>query len=78
MTMRDHPIYEDDKWGSDVPISMPLEPDEGNEAQRDFGGFGFGDGGLTHAMTADDRERIVTSFFGPRGGVNYSDEDQGG
>lgn len=53
-------------WGSDVPISMPVPPED-RPVLVDFGGFGFSTGGITHNITAADREEMFTPFFKPPG-----------
>lgn len=50
-------------WGSDVPISQPLAPDE--DVLVDFGGFGFSTRGMVHNLSDSDAEEMFTPTYAP-------------
>lgn len=51
-------------WGSDVPVSRPVANEE-LPSLVDFGGFGFGEGGLTVNATPQEIEEVFVPHFAP-------------
>lgn len=52
-----------DFWGSDVPVSMPVPPDERPTVR--MGGFAFGRHGICHDITAEVVEELSTPTYAP-------------
>lgn len=52
-----------DAWGADVPISMPMPPDD--KPLVDMGGFGFGINGICHVITEEERDAEAIPTFAP-------------
>lgn len=50
-------------WSADVPVSMPLPPEQ--PARLSMSGFTFTDGGLAHDITQADYERLSVPDFAP-------------
>ena len=50
-------------WGSDVPVSMPVPPDQRPTVR--MGGFGFGPNGICHDITSEERDEIAAPTYAP-------------
>lgn len=51
------------EWGTDVPVSAPEVPPR-YVAVR-FGGFAFTTLGMSHDISEDEREDLLTPYFSP-------------
>ena len=54
-----------DHWAADTLISMPLPPSGDRPVLVDFGGYGFGAGGLAHNITENEREALMVPWASP-------------
>lgn len=55
---------DNDVWGTDVPISMPVPPETGVLVK--MGTFGFTNFGIAHDITNADLEDYLPTFIPPR------------
>lgn len=51
-------------WGTDVPVSMPVPPDEG-AVRTAGGGFAYSRFGLVHDITTSDVEGFLSPTHAP-------------
>lgn len=60
------------RWGTDVPVSLP-DPLEERGRVAPMGGFVFTENGLRHDISLDEREELFHPVFAP--GLPDEEED---